>query len=614
MKKIKKTEKKINKTILSAFKYFQEGNFQKAEHICKEILKVQPNNFNAVHLFGAIDYALKNYDSAVLHFKKALLINPKDANAYYNLGLAMHEPTTLDEAILNYQKAIQLKPNFVDAHYYLGIALKNQGKLTEAVNSFDMALSYDPCYVKALWARCMSRILLVYPDESSIHISRRLYQNDLMKLYEIISHEKQQDIEAFSEVIDNQKPYYLAYQGFNDRELQQSYGDLVCKIMSLRYPQFSIRPPMPHYSPEYPLRIGIVSGYFCNHSVWKIPIKGWIQNVDKQRFSLYGYYTGKTKDEITEIARNVCDRFVEDVNSFEQLCQTIKYDNLHILIYPEIGMDPTTVKLASLRLAHVQCTSWGHPETSGLQTIDYYISSNLMEPPDADDHYTEKLIRLPNLSIYFTPLEVTEVQLSRSEIGLRAKAILYLCNQFLPKYLPKYDEIFPRIAQQIPDCQFIFISNVSNNLTEQVRSRFNHAFQRHNLDAENYIVFLPILSSEQYHAVNHLADIYLDSIEWSGCNSTFEAIACNLPIVTIPGELMRGRHTFAILSMMGLTETIASSLDNYISLAVRLGQDTEWRKKISEIIATNKHLIYRDRTCITALEEFFEHVVKEEKQ
>jgi protein O-GlcNAc transferase len=177
--------------------------------------------------------------------------------------------------------------------------------------------------------------------------------------------------------------------------------------------------------------------------------------------------------------------------------------------------------------------------------------------------------------------------------------------------LRKYDEIFPRIAQQIPDCQFIFISNLNNTLTDQVRLRFNHAFQRYNLNAGDYIVFLPILGSEQYHAMNHLADIYLDSIEWSGNNTTFEAIACDLPIITLPGKLMRGRHTFASLSMMGLTETIASSLDNYISLAVRLGQDPEWRKRISAEIAANKHRIYRDRTCITALEEFLEQAVKE---
>jgi protein O-GlcNAc transferase len=108
-----------------------------------------------------------------------------------------------------------------------------------------------------------------------------------------------------------------------------------------------------------------------------------------------------------------------------------------------------------------------------------------------------------------------------------------------------------------------------------------------------------------------LSDIFLDSIDWSGCNSTFEAVACDLPIVTLPGKLMRGRHSSAILTMMGLKKTVASDLDEYIKLAVRLGLDMEWRKQISEEVAANKHLVYRDKTCIIALEDFLETVVRE---
>ena len=74
---------------------------------------------------------------------------------------------------------------------------------------------------------------------------------------------------------------------------------------------------------------------------------------------------------------------------------------------------------------------------------------------------------------------------------------------------------------------------------------------------------------------------------------------------------MRGRHSSAILTMMGLKETIATTIDEYIELAIKLGKDSDWRRYISEKIKNNKHLVYRDRTCITALEDFLESVVKE---
>lgn len=103
-----------------------------------------------------------------------------------------------------------------------------------------------------------------------------------------------------------------------------------------------------------------------------------------------------------------------------------------------------------------------------------------------------------------------------------------------------------------------------------------------------------------------MGDVFLDSIGWSGCNTTLEAIACDLPVVTLPGPLMRGRHSMAFLEMMGLTDTIADSLDHYVEIAARLGSDAHWRKKIRARVAANKHKLYKDSKCITYLEEFLE--------
>ena len=141
--------------------------------------------------------------------------------------------------------------------------------------------------------------------------------------------------------------------------------------------------------------------------------------------------------------------------------------------------------------------------------------------------------------------------------------------------------------------------------------RINQSFEKYGLKADDYIIFLPRLDISEYNAMNSLSDIYLDSIGWSGCNTTFEAIASNLPVVTMPTELMRGRHSSAILTMMGVTETIASTLDEYIKLAIRLGKDLEWRRRISDKISVNKHRVYRDKTCIAALENFLEKTIRE---
>jgi protein O-GlcNAc transferase len=602
----------INKAKEIASEHYRLGHLQQAAEIYLKVLEIQPSDIDVLNSLGVICYELGNCDTAISLFKTTIQFKPDFVAAYINLGIVLQDKRQFDKAITCHQKAIELNPNLPDAYSNLGDALVEQGRRDEALAAYDKAILLKPDFIEAHWSRCISHVAIIYPDHSSIQVARARYREELIKLRDTIFREFSQDIGIAARAVGSTQPFYLAYQGLNDRELQQLYGELVCQIMASRYPQFADRPTMPSLSSGEPLRIGIVSGYFHLHANWKIYIKGWIENLDKRRFSLYGYYTGRVKDKETEVARQSFSRFVEDIYSFEDLCKIIQKDNLHVLIYPEIGINPMIAQLAALRLAPIQCNSWGHPNTSGFSTIDYFLSGDLIEPPEAYDHYTEKLIRLPNLSIYYTPFDVPFVPVSRDTFNLRPKSILYHCCQALFKFFPQYDEIFPRIAQQLGDCQFLFSSwPETSSIIEQFRMRIYRTFNQFNLNANDHVIFLPYLDQAKFNALNRVSDIFLDPIGWSGFTTTLEAIDCNLPIVTFPSSLMRGRGSAATLTMMGLSETIATSLDEYIALAVKLGQDSEWRQSISEKISKNKHRIYRDRTCITALESFLDRVVKE---
>ena len=152
-------------------------------------------------------------------------------------------------------------------------------------------------------------------------------------------------------------------------------------------------------------------------------------------------------------------------------------DAPHVLIYPGLLMDKISTQLAAQRLAPVQCISWGHPDTSGMQTLDYYLSSELMEPDDATEHYTERLIRLPNLSIYYEPIDIKPTAISRTELGLRSDAVVFWCGQSLYKYLPQYDLAFARIAQLVKNCQFVFVKHDrAEQITDLFRRRLERAF------------------------------------------------------------------------------------------------------------------------------------------
>jgi predicted O-linked N-acetylglucosamine transferase (SPINDLY family) len=191
-------------------------------------------------------------------------------------------------------------------------------------------------------------------------------------------------------------------------------------------------------------------------------------------------------------------------------------------------------------------------------------------------------------------------------LGLRASAVVYWCCQSLPKYLPQFDGVFARIAAEVPDCQFTFIEfGGGKYVTEMFRTRLERAFREVGLNAAEHCIFLPRLTPDRFIAAIGHCDVVLDSIGWSGCNSILESLVHNVPIVTLAGEMMRGRHTAAILDMIEVRETTAQTIDEYVSIAALLGRSTAKRTELSVRIAEQKHGVYRDRDCVKALEEFW---------
>jgi predicted O-linked N-acetylglucosamine transferase (SPINDLY family) len=380
--------------------------------------------------------------------------------------------------------------------------------------------------------------------------------------------------------------------------------------MTAMCPQWASPVSMPRFSNAGKIRIGYLSAHFRSHSVAKTSL-GWLKHADQQKFEIYSYYISHQADVATEQFRDRSDSFHHIYGSIGAICQQVMTDKLHILVFADIGMDPLTTFIAGLRLAPVQCTTVGHPITSGLPTIEYYLSSELMEPENGQAHYNETLVCLPNIGVSYEKPAVPELTKTRLDFQLREEAVVYLCSQSLYKYLPQFDSIFAKIAQRIPQAQFAFIASSVAAITEQFQMRLKRAFANFGLNSEDYCVVVPKQARVDYLNLNLVSDIFLDSFSWSGFNTTMEAVACGLPIVTCPGEFMRSRHTYGILKMMGVTQTIATDEAEYIEMAVQLGLDANWRQEMAQKISQGQSRLYDDRTCITALESFYKRVVLE---
>lgn len=513
-------------------------------------------------------------------------------------------------AIAWYRRSLEVEPNCITTHLALAKAYRQVGQLPEAWDCCKKAAAIEPESLLPDFYRCMLQVPIVYRQPEEVWHSRQEYRQQLMALGEKINRARPEAVAALAEAVGRITPFYLAYQGEDDLDLMRLYGQIITQIMAARYPQWAQSLPSVAPKPNEAIRVGIVSGHFYRHSIWKDVIKGWITQLDRQKFHLIGYALNKTEDEETEFARSCLAKFVTGSHTIEEWGQLIQADESHMLLYPEVSMNTKAIQLSALRLAPVQVTTWATYVTSGLPTIDYYLSGALIEPEQAEEQYTEKLVRLPNLSMYYTPLEETLSSEQRQDFGLRSSAVAYFCPQSLFKYLPQYDGFYPRISQAVGDCQFIFLKHkTSEALTKIFTKRLQNAFAVEGLDMQQYVVMQPALSHASYHRLNDIADIFLDSIGVAGATTTLEGIAYNLPIVTLPGEFLRGRVSTGILQKMQVTETIATSPEDYVEIAIRLGKDAPFRERVRARMAENKHKIYTDRACIEGLEDFLENAV-----
>ena len=616
------------------------GKQDEAIQCYRQALAVKPDFFEARFNLGNVLAKQRDLDEAVLCYRNAIALKPDSHAAHSNLGNVLNEQGRPSEAAVCYEKAIALKPDFAEAHFNLGNALKDQGRLDQAVASYRRALALEPkwpeayyllgnafrdqdrfeevleCYRKALtlkpdyaearWALAMSQIPAVYPVDSDPARFRAAFSMQLEELERWFGADRA--AEGYK-AVGVQQPFCLAYQEENNRGLLARYGSLCNRLMSAWLDR-QVLPDPRSRGYDGVIRIGVVSRYFHNHSVWNAIVKGWFLQLDRKHFSLHVFHLGAEKDEETSFARANAAHFEQGPKELRQWVEAIIYRQADVLVYPEIGMDPMTLRLASLRLAPVQLATWGHPDTTGLKTIDYYLSAEDLEPEGAQDNYAERLITLPHLGCFYKPVPVGGAIADLRSLGIDPGSPLIICPGVPFKYSPRHDRIIVEVARRLGACQLVFFKHRLDKLSEKLRRRLEVVFACSRLDFERFVRFIPWQSSPRFYGLLKRADVYLDTLGFSGFNTAMQALECGLPIVTMEGRFMRGRLASGLLKRIGLPELVAASEEDYIALGVRLAEDTGYRQSIRERIEASRHVLFEDLAPIRALEDFLTGVVR----
>jgi protein O-GlcNAc transferase len=537
--------------------------------------------------------------------------NRGDPDAYIAVARSYKQFGQLKEALDTLRQGIiQCAPSPPLYEYYIE-RLEKCNRTEEAIAAAREAAQVFP---DDLIFRLREALLLpvFYDTDEQVNHYRSRYTEGLHRIISEVRLDTGLDQKRALVAIGKNVNKYLPYQGQNDRELQAMYGNWVQTVMAANYPHWAQPVPMPPVNGK--IRVGYLSALsarFLNTSVAKL-FGGWLREQDRQQFEVIAYHADHRADVMDEQVRRWNLSFRQLRGEVNGIAQAILKDRLHVLVYLDFGMHPRMAQLSALRLAPVQCVVWDTPLTSGIPKIDYFLSSELMEPENAQSHYSEKLIPLPGVGVCFAKPVIPTVIMTRKrrDFGLRQDAVVYLSCQSVFKFLPAQDEVVARIAKQVPDSQFVFL--VTNDLVgSDFRNRMDRFFAALGLRTADHCVWLPEMEVLDYWNLNRVADVFLDTLGWSGGVATFEAIACGLPIVTLPGKLMRSRHSYAILSQLGVTETIARDVAAYVEISVRLGLDRQWRQSVIDRMVAGYASLYSDTRCVRALEAFFRSSVEE---
>ncbi|MGL4503030.1 MAG: glycosyl transferase family 1, partial [Planktothrix sp.] len=410
-----------------------------------------------------------------------------------------------EEAISTYRQGIALHQEAVELYLSFILALQNCGKIEQAREIADEGLAVLPDCL-SLTLEKLRLFPVLYQDLEQLDFYRNQFSTELDDLIQncALNTEFAQK-QALNATAVNTN-FYLQYQGQNDLALQQKYGQFVHQVMAVNYPQWVKPLAMPTLKSGERIRIGYISACLQWHTVGMV-FSGWLEHRNREDFEVYCYDVGQQRDRLTDWFHLNSDYFYSLPDDIPAVCQQIQQDNLHILVFLDIGMYAPMTQLASLRLAPVQSVAWGHPITSGLPTQDYFISSDLMEPENAQNHYSEQLIRLPNLGIYFPKPQIPELNQNRDDYGIPDYSVMYLSCQSLFKYLPQYDIIFPRICEQVTTAKLVFMGHKSNPITAQFCQRLDAAFAEVGLDYQEFCIILPRQSKRDYWNLLSMADI-----------------------------------------------------------------------------------------------------------
>ncbi len=601
------------KLIKMAQSAVQKNQGQQAIALLQQVLATNPYHVEALHQIGFILHGAGNYPGAMDFYQRAIHADPNHVESYLLLSQVLEAQDQGTEAVQMALRATEIAPMNPATHAALVRALLrfNGGHLVPSY--LKQHLPHFPASMELHGFYCMA-LKINYQREQADQCYRELmakfrvpvpfqvmYETYLPRLYasnaqiDAVREDFARSLEGFIQKklridamqITNHPLFALAYHHRDNKQLLQLYT----RMLRSCAPELNYVAPhckVAAVQPKEGVRIGFASRHMHNHSVGRCYRNVMMTLAQQPGFSVTLFNIANVVDETTEPMVAAGVTITSLPKSIRAAQEVIAQAKLDILIYPDIGMDAMTHYLAMARLAPYQCCLQGHPETTGIDTIDYVISSRAYEPPHADANYGETLLCHHGIDTIFTPPTPPDRWLSREEMGLPLDRKLYVCPMAIQKIHPDFDAALADILARDPQATLLLFNDFQQHAASEILQK--RILEQ--CDAAR-VIFLEWQPLATLLSILKVSDAILDSFYFGAGTTSQYAFGFGFPIVTMLGDYARGRMVYGYYSVMGIADApVASNRSDYAALAVKLANDVDYKTQLSTAILQNNHKLF----------------------
>jgi predicted O-linked N-acetylglucosamine transferase (SPINDLY family) len=510
------------------------------------------------------------HDAAIASYDAAILASPEDPALYYNRGAMRLALNLAERAIEDLDKALTIKPDYVKALVARGHAYIAVKRYNDAAESYSQAYSRDPNVP----------FLMGYVAHARAHLCDWSdYEGTVQRIVDGARSGRPVCV-----------PF--AFLLLSDDPAAQ----LLCAASCVRNEHSRVRPQVSRrgQGAHDRIRLGYLSGNFHDHAATYL-ISELFDSHDRTRFEITAISFGPESRGVTRSRPQASpDRFI-DVRAMSDADVATLLRDLEIDIAIDMMGHTLDARLDILayRPAPIQVNYLGYTGTTGASFIDYIIADHYVVPAGDDEHYSERVVRLPEcFQVTNSTSPIAERTPTRAELGLPEQGFVFCCFNSSLKLAPGMFDLWMRLMRRVDgSILWLLRSNASaeRNLRREAQKRGV---------APDRLVFASMAPMDQYQAQHRVADLFLDTLPYNAHTTAGYALRAGLPVLTHPGKSFAARVAGSQLNALNLPDLVTGSLDEYEARALELATNPAFlqgiKQKLSRAVV-NAPLFHTDR-------------------